>query len=64
MKSSVRRLNPTAIFGITGQELTPALLARLNELSKGRTLKANRELVLDNATLAAEVAAAYARIAA
>jgi len=50
--------------GITGQELTPALLARLNELSEGRTLKANRELVLDNATLAAEVAAAYARIAA
>ena len=43
--------------GLEGQELTPALLARLNELSEGRTLKANRELVLDNAALAAEAAA-------
>ena len=49
--------------GLEGQELTPALLARLNELSEGRTLKANRELVLDNAALAAEVAVAYARVA-
>jgi pseudouridylate synthase len=51
-------------LGIHGQELTPALLARLNELSEGRTLKANRELVAGNAALAAEVAIAYARIAA
>jgi pseudouridine-5'-phosphate glycosidase len=51
-------------LGIKGQELTPALLARINELTEGRTLKANRELVAGNATLAAEVAIAYARIAA
>jgi pseudouridine-5'-phosphate glycosidase len=51
-------------LGLKGQELTPALLARLNELSEGRTLEANRELVLGNAALAAEVAVAYARIAA
>jgi pseudouridylate synthase len=50
--------------GLQGQNLTPALLARLNELSEGRTLKANRELVVANAELAAEVAVAYARIAA
>jgi pseudouridylate synthase len=50
--------------GLKGQDLTPALLARLNELSEGRTLKANRELVVANAELAAEVAIAYARIAA
>ena len=50
--------------GLQGQELTPALLARLNELSEGRTLKANKELVVGNAGLAAEVAVAYAKIAA
>ena len=46
--------------GLQGQELTPALLGRLNELSEGRTVKANRELVLANASLAADVAVAYA----
>jgi pseudouridine-5'-phosphate glycosidase len=50
--------------GLHGQEVTPWLLARLNELSDGLTLKANRDLVLGNAQLAAEVATAYARIAA
>jgi len=50
--------------GIDGQEVTPFVLARLHELSGGRTLEVNRRLVADNAGLAAEVAAAYARIAA
>lgn len=44
--------------GVTGSKVTPFLLARLAELSGGRTLAANRELVLANARLAAEVAIA------
>jgi pseudouridine-5'-phosphate glycosidase len=50
--------------GVTGQGLTPFVLARLHERSDGQTLRVNRDLVLANARLAAEVAVAYARIAA
>ena len=50
--------------GVGGQAVTPFVLSRLHELSGGRTLEANRKLVADNAGLAAEVAVAYARIAA
>ena len=45
---------------ITGAKLTPFLLARLAELSGGRTLAANRALIVANARLAAEVAGALA----
>jgi pseudouridine-5'-phosphate glycosidase len=47
--------------GVTGPRLTPFLLSRLAELSSGRTLKANRALIVANACLAAEVAAALAK---
>jgi pseudouridylate synthase len=50
--------------GVTGQAVTPFVLSRLHERSGGRTLEVNRELVLENVRLAAEVAIAYARIAA
>jgi pseudouridine-5'-phosphate glycosidase len=43
---------------VSGPALTPFLLARLAELTAGRTLAANRELILANARLAAEVARA------
>jgi pseudouridine-5'-phosphate glycosidase len=43
---------------VTGQAVTPFVLSFLHERSSGRTLRANRELVLANATLAAEVATA------
>lgn len=42
--------------GVTGARLTPFLLARLAILSGGKTLAANRALVVANARLAAEVA--------
>ncbi|WOC15749.1 pseudouridine-5'-phosphate glycosidase [Pseudochrobactrum sp. MP213Fo] len=45
--------------GIGGKDVTPFLLARINELSQGRSLKANIALVLNNATLAARIAVAY-----
>jgi pseudouridine-5'-phosphate glycosidase len=44
--------------GIGRKELTPFLLARINELSGGKSLKANIALVKNNAALAARIAAA------
>ncbi len=49
---------------MTGPAVTPFVLSFLHERSDGRTLEVNRELVLANAQLAAEVAVAYARISA
>ncbi len=46
--------------GITGQEVTPYVLARLHEESAGETLAVNRDLVVANARLAAELAVALA----
>jgi pseudouridylate synthase len=46
--------------GIRGQAVTPFVLALLHERSGGRTLAANRELVVANAGLAAAVAVAAA----
>lgn len=42
--------------GIHGQQLTPFLLSRISELTKGKSLKANLALLLNNARLAAEIA--------
>jgi pseudouridylate synthase len=44
---------------VGGQAVTPFVLSFLNERSHGRTLAANRELVVANARLAAEVAVAW-----
>ncbi len=48
--------------GIAGQAVTPFVLDRLHRESGGRTQAVNRRLIADNAALAAEVAAAYARL--
>lgn len=48
--------------GVGGKDVTPFLLARINELSEGRSLKANIALVLNNAKLAAHMAVAYKAI--
>ena len=45
---------------ITGREVTPFLLARMSEASKGSTLKANIALLENNARVAAEIAVAAA----
>ncbi len=42
--------------GIHGQALTPFLLGRISELSKGKSLKSNLALLLNNARLASEIA--------
>ncbi|MCP3991300.1 MAG: pseudouridine-5'-phosphate glycosidase [Actinomycetia bacterium] len=46
--------------GITGPEVTPAVLAHLVELTDGRVLSANLSLAEHNATVAADIAVALA----
>ena len=48
--------------GVGGQRVTPFVLSYLHRESGGRTLAANRQLIADNAGLAAEVAVAYASL--
>ena len=55
-----RALREASAQGVTGKALTPFLLTRVNALTGGDSLASNRELVLNNARLAAEVAVAYA----
>jgi len=43
---------------IHGKELTPFLLQRINELTKGKSMQANLSLLVNNARLAAQIAKA------
>ena len=45
---------------VTGPDLTPRLLARIAELSNGKSLDLNVDLVVNNARVAARVASAFA----
>jgi pseudouridine-5'-phosphate glycosidase len=45
--------------GVHGQQVTPFVLAYLHRESGGRTLRANRDLIVGNARLAGKIAAAY-----
>jgi pseudouridylate synthase len=47
--------------GVSGQAVTPYVLAYLHQESAGRTLAANRALVAENARLAGEIAVAASR---
>jgi pseudouridylate synthase len=49
--------------GIRGQALTPFVLSYLHERSNGETIELNKRLVAENASLAAEVAVAYSKLA-
>ena len=48
--------------GIVGQAVTPFVLAALHERSGGETRRVNRDLIVANAGLAAEIAAAFAEL--
>ncbi|MDE1148330.1 MAG: pseudouridine-5'-phosphate glycosidase [Azospirillaceae bacterium] len=48
--------------GVRGKELTPFLLSRLEQLTEGASLVANRALLLNNAAVAARIASAYATL--
>ena len=43
--------------GVRGSALTPYLLAKMNDLSGGESLKANLALLRNNAAVAAQIAA-------
>lgn len=45
--------------GIHGKEVTPFLLQRINELTNGKSMRANLALLLNNARLAAQIARAW-----
>ncbi|MEK2689207.1 pseudouridine-5'-phosphate glycosidase [Bdellovibrio sp. GT3] len=47
--------------GIKGKESTPFLLGKVKELTAGKSLETNIQLVLNNAKLAAEIAVALSR---
>jgi pseudouridylate synthase len=53
-----RALAAATAEGVRGQAVTPFVLTYLHRESGGRTLRANRELIVGNARLAGEVAAA------
>jgi pseudouridylate synthase len=60
VEAAVRRAEGEAeAQGIRGGALTPFLLSRLAALTGGRSLTANRALIVANARLAAQVAGAY-----
>jgi pseudouridine-5'-phosphate glycosidase len=46
---------------IRGKEVTPFLLARLAEITNGKTLRANQALIVANAALAAQVAVEFVK---
>ena len=48
--------------GVSGQAVTPFVLAFLHERSDGRTREVNRKLIVANARLAGEVAVAFAAL--
>lgn len=55
-------LTEAAASGVSGQGVTPFVLARLHERSGGRTREVNRALALANARLAGEVSVALAAL--
>ncbi len=51
-----------ARVGVSGQAVTPFVLARLHERSGGRTREVNRRLAVSNARLAGDVSVAFAAL--
>ncbi len=49
-------------LGIKGKETTPFLLSKIEKLTQGASLKANIQLVFNNAKLAAQIAKAYSEM--
>ena len=48
--------------GINGKRITPFLLDRIKELTEGKSLKANIELVINNALVGGEIARAFSKL--
>ena len=52
----------TEVGDLSGPAVTPALLAKIAELSGGRSLRLNVDLVINNARAAAQTAAAFSKL--
>jgi pseudouridine-5'-phosphate glycosidase len=50
-----RAVTEAAELGVTGKHLTPFLLKKLNEITEGKSQHANKQLVLNNAAVAARI---------
>lgn len=48
--------------GVKGKDETPYLLAKIVELTKGKSLEANIHLILNNAKLGAQIASEYVKL--
>jgi pseudouridine-5'-phosphate glycosidase len=57
-----RAVAEAAETGVSGQAVTPFVLAYLHEHSEGRTREVNRKLIAANARLAAQVAVAFSAL--
>lgn len=55
-------LNELNVRGVSGQDVTPFLLAHIVERTEGRSLLANLALVRNNAATAAQIAVEYTRM--
>ena len=63
VEAAIGRAEAEAVTqGVRGPALTPFLLARLADLTGGRSLRANQALILANARLAATVASQLAAV--
>ena len=54
--ATVQALREASEQGVAGADTTPFLLARVQELTGGRSLQANIQLVLNNAKIGAQLA--------
>jgi pseudouridine-5'-phosphate glycosidase len=61
-KAVEQALAEAGAAGVAGKAVTPWLLARVNELTGGESLAANRALATNNARVAAQIARAYAAL--
>jgi pseudouridine-5'-phosphate glycosidase len=57
-RAVARATEEAGTLGIVGGDLTPFLLARIAEITEGRSLRANLALLANNAAVAAEIAVA------
>jgi pseudouridylate synthase len=60
---AIARQAAAELSGVAGADVTPRLLARMAELTGGRSVELNVDLVVNNARTAARVARAYSEMA-
>jgi len=58
-RTIVRALEEMKVAGVKGKDSTPFLLKRVKELTSGKSLDTNIQLVLNNAKVAAEIAVQF-----